>query len=59
MLDWYERNRARVDAWLARNPPPPNFAATAPPDLRRLEWAFLEMPDPERLLGRVLLALGL
>lgn len=45
-------NDPRVLGWLARNPPPPEWPASA------LEWAWDEMPDPDSLVGRLLLAVG-
>lgn len=52
MLAWYARNQAAVDRWLSHNPPMAGWGYS------RIGWAYLEMPNPETIIGRLLLALG-
>lgn len=49
---WARRHRALVDRWLARHPPPASWTHDAD------AWAWLEMPDPRRVIGRWLIRIG-
>lgn len=48
-LAWYARNSEAVSVWLVKHPPPDAWCGS------RVEWAYLEMPNPETAIGRVLL----
>lgn len=54
MKEWIGEHRRdpEVREWLADHPPPPEWRGD------RMEWAFLEMPDPDTFFGRLLLRLG-
>jgi hypothetical protein len=42
-----------VSRWLRHNPPPTSWVGT------QLEYAYEEMPDPDKFLGRLLLSVTL
>ena len=54
MEDWIRKYRRdpRVVKWIARHPPPVEWEG------RAIEYAYLEMPDPDSLIGRFVSWLG-
>lgn len=49
---WYDRNRAAVDRWLVSHPPDGPYGGCPH------YYAYAEMPNPETVIGRILLRLG-
>lgn len=54
LFDWYERNQAAVDAWLLKGDVEEPMFERDP-----IGYAYMEMPNPETMIGRFMLKLGM